>query len=83
MTEPASGSGGPSSESQSRFVTRKALISRVNRKLAHEGKILRSKRGRGDYIVEIKTGTIVTQDVDLEKLANELDCLRSGEKFES
>ena len=35
------------------------------------------------FLVETKTGTVVTQDVDDEKLAHELDCLRSGKKFES
>jgi hypothetical protein len=75
-------------------VSERAVIARINRKLKHDGRQLKTKRGgwREDvsgpyYILDIKRNTIVAggsahSRIDLEELARKLDALSEYEKIE-
>jgi hypothetical protein len=67
-------------------VTTRALVQRINRKLARDEKQLRAYRGgRWEttlgryYVVDVNRNAIVDTDVNLETLARELDALRAWE----
>lgn len=68
------------------IVSEKALISRINRRLAHGGTVLKKTRGQrwrssvGDFY-EIDGNTIVSTHVDLEDWARELGVLRPSERL--
>jgi hypothetical protein len=68
-------------------VSERALVARINRKLAHQGeKLFRSRRVQmqvtvGDfYVVDLERNTTPGQAVDLESLAKELGALKPYEK---
>ena len=68
------------------IVSRKALIQRINRRLAREGKALRSFRSRQDrmeygefYTVIAETSLFLGSHADLEELGRDLGVLREGE----
>jgi hypothetical protein len=70
-------------------VSLRALIARINRKLRHDGEILktlRGERGRTDlgdyYIVDIQRNCIIQTDVDPEKLGRDLGVLAKWERVE-
>lgn len=77
----------PTPTSDGRFpVTEKALVGRVNRKLAPEFQALRTLRGKGflgtlgrRYIVNLRNNTIVASHVDVEQLARELGVIDDHE----
>ena len=63
-------------------ITKNALIKRINRKLAHDGEVLKITRGErartdlGDYyILDIYHNTIVRSRVDPEALGRKLDLI--------
>ncbi len=67
-------------------VSRRALIPRINRKLAHENKVLRATRRRGYkailgdyYIVNNNFNAITATHCDPAKLAKELGVLADYE----
>ena len=67
-------------------VTVRAVVQRINRKLAHNDEMLRVTRGRqmqqecGDYhIVDFGMKAVVNKDVDPVKLARELGVLADWE----
>ena len=70
------------------MITRKALISRINRRLAHDGERLRSPRGElgrqelGDFYVTDDNNCVTAKDVDPEEWARELGVLRPREQVE-
>ena len=60
-------------------LSQRALIARINRKLAHQNEVLRKSRQRlgynelGDfYIIDFRRGFIVSKDVNIENLGVEL-----------
>jgi hypothetical protein len=64
-------------------VSRKALIARINRKLAHDDdRMLRTTRTKrahaelGEHYIVSATGGIVATNVDVENLGRELGVLR-------
>lgn len=68
-------------------VSERALIARINRKLAHQGeKLFRSRSNEiqvtvGDYyIVDLERNTTAGQKVGLESLAKKLGALKPYEK---
>jgi hypothetical protein len=68
-------------------VTLRALVQRINRKLAKDGEALRATRGGRDrselgnwYIVDLDGTFIATKDVDPEKLGRRLSVLRDNEE---
>ncbi|HZW66589.1 MAG TPA: hypothetical protein VFF23_12925 [Hanamia sp.] len=68
-------------------LSQRALIARINRKLAHQHEVLRKSRQRlgynelGDfYVIDFRRGFIVSKDVKIENLAVELGCLAESEK---
>ena len=70
-------------------ISERALIGRINRKLAHQNEVLRKSRSKigynelGDYyILDFNRGFIVAKDVDLKELAVELNCLDKKGKVE-
>jgi N-acetylglutamate synthase-like GNAT family acetyltransferase len=66
-------------------VSEQAAISRINRKLSHEGEMLRKSRARwvstvGDFYVVDRNGNfVVRRDVNPEQIARELAVLRAHE----
>jgi hypothetical protein len=62
-------------------VTERALIARINRKLAHDGE--RMRRARGDlgdfYIVDRRTRALIASSCTPEGVGRELGVLRHGE----
>lgn len=67
-------------------VSVRAIVQRINRKLAHNDEKLRVTRGQrmqqecGDYhIVDFSMNAVVNKDVDPEKLARNLGVLRDWE----
>lgn len=72
-----------------RIITTGALIKRINRKLAHEGEVLRRARGGrswqqvGDhYIVDVSRNFLVAGHVDPEDYGRELGVLKPFERVE-
>ena len=71
-------------------VTERALMARINRKLAHEGQILkkcradtRSYQDLGDfYLVNIYQNAVYGQHINLEGLGQELGVLQDWEELE-
>jgi hypothetical protein len=73
-------------------VTPRALIQRINRVLANEGRIgrqlkttrgLRAHNSLGDYyILDLDKNWIVNDHVDLETVGRKLDCLQAWEHLE-
>lgn len=70
------------------LVTQSAVISRINRKLAHEGEALKKSRSMrmylevGDfYILNINGNYIVRHHMDVEDLARELGVLYPFEEI--
>src|SRR6266699_4277173 len=70
-------------------VTRRAVIARLNRKLAYENKILRGDRGasawgqRGEFhVVDTKLNAVTARNVDVESLARKLGVLRDWEAMQ-
>ena len=69
-------------------VSMRALIQRINRKLAQDEQILRATRGDGRtrqefgdyYIVNTRTNGVDANHVDPEELARELKVLRDWEE---
>ncbi len=68
-------------------ITERALIQRINRKLAHEGEQLCIPRGDrwwsdlgGAYIVNVRSNSILAGHVDIERLGRELAVLRPLEE---
>ena len=69
-------------------VSTRALIQRINRKLATEQQQLKATRGEryrndlGDYyIIDANRNFVIAQHVDVEKLGREMECLSSWEKL--
>jgi len=70
-------------------VSDRALMARINRKLAKEGQKLKKTQPTSKwaselgefYIVDEKLNTIDATHVDLEKLASELSVLKAGERI--
>ncbi len=69
-------------------VTERALLQRINRVLANEGKQLQKARGGtarlelGDYYsVNVRRNFVVQKDVDLEELGRKLNSLRPYESL--
>ena len=69
-----------------KIVSRSALISRINRKLAHEGERLRVNRHQRwyfdlgwYYVVGIHTNLVEAAHLELPAFARELGVLRPGE----
>lgn len=69
-------------------VTLCAVIRRINRKLAHDGRRLRTTRGnrwrsslRNYYVVDVERNAIVQTHVNVEKLGRELDVLYGWERL--
>jgi hypothetical protein len=67
-------------------VALRALLARINRKLAHEGEKMRATRSErarsemGDYyIVDLNRNVLLAQHVDPEQLAREIGALSVGE----
>lgn len=67
-------------------VSTRALIQRINRKLATEQQQLKATRGErwrnelGDYyIIDVNINGIIAKHVDLEKLGREMECLPKWE----
>lgn len=63
-------------------VTLRAVVQRINRKLAQKGEQLRSHRGRyscGYFVVNVRSGEFVKEDVDPETVARELGVLHGWE----
>jgi len=73
------------------LVTVRALVARINRKLAKGQEVLRKCRGDsrfihdlGDYyVVDVKRNVVVDRDVELETYARALLVLRQSEKVAS
>lgn len=70
-------------------VSLRALIQRINRKLAAEGECLKKARSAkaqqdlGDYyIIEISRNLVFGKDVDLEQLGRKIGALKSWEHVE-
>lgn len=68
-------------------VTLRALTQRINRRLAQDGRQLRAARGGSSdlgayYIVDPDRGSVVTGNVDPEKLGRELGVLKSWERLD-
>ena len=71
-------------------VSERALIARINRKLAHEGEQLRKKRSPwaawgaadwGFYAVDVNRNVITADHVDLESWGKELGALEPYERL--
>ena len=68
-------------------LTKKAVIARINRKLAHQYEMLRTTRGSrayadfGDHYVVSAYGGIVDRHVDVEELGRELGVLREHDQL--
>lgn len=69
-------------------VSRRAVIARINRKLARDDEQLRTTRGMqafldlGDYYtVDVRRNWIARKDVDLDALGRELGVLKDYEKL--
>jgi hypothetical protein len=68
------------------LITRRALVQRINRKLAHDGERLVAKRTGSDgrrpeySYYRIEGQRVVEKDVDVAKLARALDVLRPWEE---
>lgn len=67
-------------------ISRRALFQRINRALARESKQLRTHRAgpapSGRYfVVDLDRSCIVNRDVDLVKLARELDLIKGYEEL--
>ncbi len=66
-------------------ISERALVQRINRKLADEGQLVKKARERvattlGDYfVVDLTSNAVMDQDVDLEKLGRELKVLHDYE----
>ncbi|MGD0115622.1 MAG: hypothetical protein ABSC13_06425 [Dehalococcoidia bacterium] len=68
-------------------VSRRALVQRINRKLALNGEALRKGRGRwademGYYIIDVNGNLLVAKDCDLVALGRELGVLRGWESVD-
>jgi hypothetical protein len=70
-------------------VSRRALIQRINHKLAHENKVLRATRRRVDhailgdyYIVDTHFNAVTATHCDPAKLAKELGVLADYESIQ-
>lgn len=67
-------------------ISERALIARINRKLAHDGEKLRKSRGMqaytnlGDYYtVDIKTNTLRRWFIDIEEFGREVGVMHRNE----
>ena len=67
-------------------ITIRALVQRINRKLAEDGEVLKAPRGAralqelGDYyILDINLNAVLHKDVDVEELGRELGALKDYE----
>ena len=76
-------------EQQTIPVSERALIGRINRRLRHEGRLLRTARGQAVvssvgrfYVIDINRNWIVWQNIDLEALGRELGVLQPWERME-
>jgi hypothetical protein len=68
-------------------ISKRALIARINRRLAADGRALKATRTEADresmgdfFIVELERGRIVEAKVDLVARAKELDILKPYEQ---
>jgi hypothetical protein len=68
-------------------ITMRALVQRINRKLAQQDEVLRAIRGErakqdlGDYaVINISRNSVSRHDVDVVALAKELDVLKKWER---
>jgi hypothetical protein len=70
-------------------VTMRAILQRLNRRLAHDNQVLKAARGRYDsalgpyYAVSLQTNTITAQHVDPVAWAQEFGLLQPWETVES
>ncbi len=71
-------------------VSERALILRLNRVLARDGRVLKKARGWNAiqhlgalYVLDIYRNVVVDQDVDLEDMAKEYRVLQKFERLES
>ena len=67
----------PQANAATSTVTVHALKQRINRKLRHEGEVLKTTRGQrwcndlGDhYVIDLRTNSVLAQHVDLEGLGS-------------
>ena len=68
-------------------ITERALVQRLNRKLAKENELLRAGRGERDlgryFVVDTRRNLIVRKDVDLESLARDIGAIAPWEELGS
>ncbi len=78
------------SYSNNRFVpvSERALVQRINRKLAHNGERLKRCRGErcrqsvGDfYIIDVSCNCVIRHDVDIEDVGRECGALAGHERL--
>lgn len=69
-------------------ITEKALYQRINRRLKHDGEVLRTARSQRTeltvgryYILDVQSNAIAYQHVDLEELGRKLGVLLPGEQL--
>jgi hypothetical protein len=68
-------------------VSERALVARLNRRLARDGEVVRKNRSRQDwelgeyYLLDIAHNSIPAKNIDIEVLGRELGCLRAREKL--
>lgn len=69
-------------------VSKKALIARINRRLAKDDEMLRTLRGERDrhnlgdhYVVDVTRNLVVRKYVDLVDLGREIGALRGWERL--
>ena len=79
---------GSSKQAEKVPISKRALVQRINRKLAKDGGLLRGVRGgaavdrMGEYIrIDVSRSAIVEDNVDLEALGRELGVLRAYERL--
>jgi hypothetical protein len=76
-------------QSQTVPVTERALVARINRKLAHQGKALRhsapNSRQAHDlgayFAIDVNRNVVTASWIDLEKWGNGLGCLKPWESL--
>jgi len=68
-------------------INRRALIARINRRLATEGRMLRASRSEADraamgdyFVIDLKADRIVSSNADPVALAKSLGLLRAFEQ---
>jgi hypothetical protein len=70
------------------YISQRALLQRINRKLAKEEKKLLTSRSNAKkqefgnfYIVDINLNNVIQAHIDLEVLGQDLHAIKKGEKY--